>query len=93
MTDTTPETVIDRALAAYIKAEAKRESAAGAVRSALEDTGHLFENGWVCAVEVHHARLAVQTVQAYGLTITLDAHGNAVTVSSEDGFMITEVPE
>lgn len=32
------------------------------------------------AVEIHGARVAVETVNAYGLVIQLDAHGNAVTV-------------
>lgn len=84
------EEVVRAALEPHIKSEAKRDKAADAVVDALEAAGHLYENGWVTAVEVHHARVAIEAVEAYGLTITLDA--NAVSVSSPSGFMIIEVP-
>jgi uncharacterized protein with PIN domain len=43
-------------------------------------------------VEVHGARVAVESVDAYGLSIELDANGNAVTVTSDTmhGFFIPE---
>lgn len=87
-----PDDAVRKALEPYIKAETKRATAAGDVVEALESAGHLYANGWVTEVEVHHARVPVETVEAYGLTIRVDANGNAVSVSSAHGFMITEVP-
>jgi hypothetical protein len=88
-----PGEVADKALEPFIKAKGRRDQAAADVVEALGKAAHLFENGWVTKVEVHHARVGVETVEAYGLIITLDANGNAVDVSSPWGFMITEVPE
>lgn len=90
---TTAESVARKALAEHIKAEFKRDTAADAVVEALTDAGHLYENGWVEAVEVHDSHVPVETVHAYGLTIRLDAGGNAVSVSSPYGFMIIEESE
>jgi len=39
-------------------------------------------------VEIHHARVAVETVSVYGLTIALDANGEAVTVEFPRGAVI-----
>jgi hypothetical protein len=43
------------------------------------------------SVEVIGARVAVGTVEAHGLEITVDANGNAVHVSSPHGFYLDEV--
>jgi len=43
----------------------------------------------VTSVDVDGARLAVETVEAYGLEITLDANGNAVSITSPYGFLLT----
>lgn len=37
-------------------------------------------------VEVIGARVAIETVEVYGLEITVDANGNAVHISSPHGF-------
>lgn len=84
------ETVVRKALEPAIKAETRRDKAAGSVVEALEEAGHLYENGWVSQVEVHGARVAVETVLAYGLVIEVDTFGNAVTVRSPEGFLILE---
>jgi hypothetical protein len=41
-------------------------------------------------VEVIGARVAVKTIQAYGLTLTVDAMGDAVTISTDAGLMVIE---
>lgn len=87
------ELAIRKALEPHIKAEGKRDTAAEKVWEALIDAGHLYENGWVEAVEVHGAKVPVETVHVGGLTVRLDAGGNAVSVSSPWGFMIIEESE
>lgn len=39
----------------------------------------------VDAVEVHHARVPVDRVEAFGLTVEIDASGNAVRVEFPHG--------
>ena len=41
---------------------------------------------WVDKVEVIGARVPIETVEVYGLEITVDANGNAVHISSPHGF-------
>jgi hypothetical protein len=41
---------------------------------------------WVATVEVIGARVPIETVEVYGLEITVDANGNAVHISSPHGF-------
>lgn len=84
------ESVIDAALAKFIKGADRRVDATNDVASALESAGHLWEDGWVESVEIHNARVAVETIETYGLVIELDAHGNAVSVTSPYGFMVIE---
>lgn len=49
--------------------------------------GYIRDNDlWVGSVEVIGARVAIETVEVYGLEITVDANGNAVHVSSPHGF-------
>ena len=42
-------------------------------------------NGWGWAAEVEDARVGVETFEAYGLEITLDANGNAQRLVSLRG--------
>ncbi len=39
-------------------------------------------------VEVEGARVGVETIEVYGLEISLDANGNAVAVTSPYGFSV-----
>lgn len=82
--------VTNDALKTFIRSESRRDEAASDIVAGLESAGHLWEEGWVQTVEVHHARVIVETIEAYGLVIQLDAHGNAVTVNSPHGFMVIE---
>lgn len=84
------ESVIESALAKSIKGADRRTDAVSDVFDALTAAGHLYEDGWVETVEVHNARVVTERTEAYGLVIELDAHGNAVTVSSPHGFMVIE---
>jgi hypothetical protein len=87
---TDAEDVARKALGSHIVAESRRDKAAESLVAALTEAGHLYENGWVEAVEVHNSAVPVETRHEYGLTIRLDAGGNAVSVSSPYGFMIIE---
>lgn len=44
----------------------------------------------ITTVEIDGARVGVETVEAYGLHITLDAQGNAVAITSPYGFLVTD---
>lgn len=46
-------------------------------------------DGIVETVELAYARVPVETVEAYGLSIAVDANGNAVTVSFPAGAQVT----
>jgi uncharacterized protein YaaQ len=83
----TPEEVIDAALAPYIKSAKRREEAVSKLVDALGNAGLLTEYE-VDAVEVHGARVPVEDVDAYGLSISLDAKGNAVRVSCPWGLAV-----
>lgn len=76
-----------------------REQARGALEEALPKSAHkhirkvLDALGYadaVNAVEIVGARVAVETVSAYGLVIELDANGNAVTIGFPYGAEVTE---
>lgn len=82
--------VIERALTKSIKGTDQRVVAADDVVEALRSAGHLWEDGWVETVEVHHSHVVTERVETYGLVIELDALGNAVTVNSPHGFMVIE---
>jgi hypothetical protein len=55
-----------------------------------EILAHFANLGFPYVVEVANSRVAVESVTAYGLDLTLDAHGNAVTVESQYGFEVVE---
>lgn len=54
----------------------------------LEEAGFLVPEDFD-TVEVRGARVPVETVEVYGLTITVDANGNAVSITSPYGFEIS----
>lgn len=67
--------------------EERREELAREIDDALIEEGWLVPEQGADSVEIDGARVPVETVQIYGLTIEVDANGNAVTVSSERGKM------
>lgn len=70
------------------KVEGRRIELATSIVNALTEAGHIHEE--ISAVEVLGARVPVETVEVYGLTITLDANGNAVQISSPWGLEVAE---
>jgi hypothetical protein len=82
--------LIEQGLAKSIKSQNRRTELAETIHDALVENGHLWEDGHVETVEVHHARVVTEHLEAYGLMIELDANGNAVTVRSPNGFMVIE---
>jgi hypothetical protein len=79
--------VIETALRTAIKSASRRDDIATEIGEALWDAGYLTDGA--STVEVHGARIPVETVEAYGLTISVDANGNAVEVSSPWGLGVT----
>lgn len=67
--------------------QTKRDDLADQIADALYEAGLLVDEG-IDSVEVRNARVTVETVEAYGLTIAVDAHGNAVQVTSPWGLEI-----
>ncbi|TCB97557.1 hypothetical protein E0H26_11605 [Micromonospora zingiberis] len=65
----------------------KKDELSDAIYGALDEHG-LILDGTVNTVEVTGARVTVETVEAYGLTIEVDANGNAVQISSPYGLEI-----
>lgn len=55
----------------------------------VEDIEAVTERLYPFDVEVTGARIAVEHVEIYGLTIGVSATGRAATVSCDDGFEIT----
>jgi hypothetical protein len=83
------ETIIFDVLAEHTKmGERKREELAMLIDDALVAAG--YPMGQVFgAVEVPNARAVVETIEAYDLTVEVDANGRAVTVFCPDGFEVT----
>jgi hypothetical protein len=67
--------------------EKKREDLIGQIVTALSEEGFL-RDGEVTLVEVADARMPVETIEAYGLTIALDAMGDAAEISSPAGLVV-----
>lgn len=67
--------------------QTKRDDLAEQIADALSTEGLLVENA-INVVEVVGARVTVETIEAYGLTIELDALGDAVQVTSPAGLEI-----
>lgn len=81
---------IREALEPYIKSAKRLGEAADAVAETLKASGFpLLDDGFE-TVEVHNSRVAVETTEVGGLTISLDAGGNAVQVTSPYGLEIVE---
>lgn len=78
------EQIIAELLPDGSRSENKRLALAQTIVSELEEAGLLMEE--LSTVEVYGARVPVETVQAYGLSIEVDAHGNAVTINSPWGL-------
>lgn len=66
----------------------KRDTLADEVEEALDNAGMLAPER-IEAVEVATALMPVETVEAYGLTIKLDAMGEASEISHRDGLVVT----
>jgi hypothetical protein len=81
-----PENVI-RATLPKSWSEKKRQDLIDQIVSALSKEG-LLRDGEVTLVEVADARMPVETIEAYGLTIALDALGDAAEISSPAGLVV-----
>ena len=88
-TETAHETA-RKVISQYIRNADRQTDATDAVVEALKEAGHLVEFGETERVEVRASRVAVETVEAFGLVLELDAHGNAVTVHSPHGMFVVE---
>jgi hypothetical protein len=82
------EQIIRDALGTMFKSQRRIDELVNPIYDALEKAGCLIM-GDLATVEVCGARLAVDGVEAYGLSISLDAHGNAVDVSSPHGMFVS----
>jgi hypothetical protein len=88
-TVTHSETIIFDVLAKHTKmGKRKREELATLIDEVLIEAGFMDLDEAVEVVEVRNARMPVEAVEAYGLLIEVDALGDAVTVSSPDGFEV-----
>lgn len=56
----------------------------------VEHVEGMEREGDIWVAEVNHARVPVQTVRVYGLEISLDANGNAVSVEFPHGAVVPE---
>jgi hypothetical protein len=83
------EQIIRRALGTTLKSERRIEELSTPIYDALEKAGCLLM-GDLATVEVCGARVAVEAVEVYGLSISVDANGNAVDVSSPFGMGVVE---
>lgn len=67
--------------------QTKKDALADEILDALSDAGLLLE-GAATTVEVGDARMPVETIEAYGLTIAIDALGDAAEISSPAGLVV-----
>jgi hypothetical protein len=65
----------------------RRDIVADAILEALEDAGLLAQEE-ITTVEVGGALMPVEAVEAYGLTLKLDALGEASEISSDRGLVV-----
>lgn len=81
-----PEEVVIEQLPKSMFAK-RRGEVAEQILDALAESGLLVDSEcW--AVEVGNALVPVETVEAYGLTIRLDANGEASEISSAAGLVV-----
>jgi hypothetical protein len=81
-----PEEVVIEQLPKSMSAK-RRGEVAEQILDALSESGLLVDNE-CSAVEVGNALVPVETVEAYGLTIRLDANGEASEISSAAGLVV-----
>lgn len=67
--------------------QSRRDTMADEILEALDSAGLLAYDEY-SAVEVGRALLPVETVEAYGLEIALDALGEASTITSPRGLVV-----
>ncbi len=68
----------------------KKDILADQIVEALEAAGWHEPDLLIATVEVGEALMPVETVEAYGLTIKLDAMGEASEISSARGLAVVE---
>jgi hypothetical protein len=83
------EDVIREALTPFLKSNKRREKAAESIAENLREAGLLLDYAPE-TVEVVGSRVAIETTTVGGLTVSLDAAGNAVRVTSPYGFEVIE---
>ena len=81
-----PEDVIKELLPKSMSAK-RRGELAEQIADSLATWGHLVD-GECTTVEVADARMPVETVESYGLTIKLDAMGDAAEISHRSGLVV-----
>jgi len=81
----TPEETINAVLLPFLKSAKRRADAVEQLIAALETEGHLID-GALDTVEVRDSKVGVETTELGGLSITLDAAGNAVRITSPYGL-------
>lgn len=82
------EDVVREALAPFVTSLRRRAAAAEDVARLLEENGLLAQD--FETVEVRGSKVGVETTTVGGLTVTFDAAGNAVRVTSPYGFEVIE---
>lgn len=82
----TPEEVIEERLPKNMSTK-RRGQLASEIADSLAEAGMLLD-GECTTVEVGDALVPVQTVEAYGLTIRLDANGEASEISHRAGLVV-----
>lgn len=82
----TVEDVIKEQLPKSMSAK-RRDELAELIGDALAEGGYLVD-GECTTVEVSDALMPVETVEAYGLTIKLDATGDASEISHRAGLVV-----
>jgi hypothetical protein len=83
-----PEDIIAKLLPGKLS-QTRRQEVAESILDELADAGYLFLDT-VSSVEIPGARVTVETIQAYGLTIEIDANGDAGKITSLRGLEVVE---
>ena len=83
-----PEEVIRELLVGVPMSTKRADALASEIVEALEEAGHLLDGECTTVAVGNYPLVPVETVEAYGLTIRLDAMGEASEVSARDGLVI-----
>jgi hypothetical protein len=83
-----PDEVVARQLPKSMS-EKRRNELVEQILDALAEWGYLVE-GVCTTVSTERALVPVETVEVYGLTIALDANGDASEISHRDGLVVLE---